>query len=322
MPLQPDVEFMLGQLAALGHAAFSTQTPEQARARMAQLGVMSAQILGPPSPDVSAEDRRIPTATGEIPVRIYTPTGKAPGAAPGLVFFHGGGWVVGNIESYDRECRAIAQQAECVVVSVDYRLAPEHKFPAAVDDCVLATRWTAAHAAELGIDAARLAVGGDSAGGNLAAVVAQQLRDTPATDVPGAPPLICQLLIYPATDSVAEYPSQHEPDVGLLHQADVRWFMGHYLADPADCRDPRFSPLRASSLAGLPRAIVALAEYDPLRDQGAAYAEALRAAGVPTELQLFKGHIHGFMSLAAAVPSAGAAQAEMLRALRRVLHGA
>jgi len=284
---------------------------------MTELGAMSAQLLGPPSPEVTAVDRQIPRAGGAIPVRVYTPPSTAPGARPGLVFFHGGGWVIGSVENYDRECRMIAKAAECVVVSVDYRLAPEHKFPAAVDDCLLATRWTAAHVGELGIDPRRLGVGGDSAGGNLAAVVAQLLRDNP---VAGDLPLCCQLLIYPATDSVGDYPSLHEPDVGLLHRADMNWFTNHYLSGPADHGDPRFSPLRASSLAGLPQAIVALAEFDPLRDQGAAYAQALRAAGVPTKESVYAGQVHGFMSLAALVPSAGVAQAEILLALRQALH--
>ena len=312
MPLQPDVEFMLAQLAAFGAPPFSSQTPEQARAAMTRMAEMGNQFAGPPSADVSTADRSIPTAAGELPVRVFTPAGKAS-PLPGLVFFHGGGWVIGSVATYDRECRDIAQKAECVVVSVDYRLAPEHKFPAGVEDCLAATRWVAAHAAELGIDGQRLAVGGDSAGGNLAAVVAQELR--------GEVPLVCQLLIYPATDSVNEYPSQREPDVGLLSHGDTVWFMGHYLSSPEDRKHPRMSPLRAASLAGLPPAIVAVCEFDPLRDQGIAYADALRAAGVPTEKLYFAGHVHGFMSLAAVVPSARTAVDEILVALRRALHG-
>ena len=317
MALQADVEFMLAQLATLGAPKFSTLTPAEARAAMAKLGEMGQQLAGPPSADVRTEDRRIPTAAGDIPVRVYTPKASASapaGPLPGLVFFHGGGWVVGSVAAYELECRDIAQKAECVVVSVDYRLAPEHKFPAAVDDSLAATRWVAAHTAELGIDAARLAVGGDSAGGNLAAVVAQQLR--------GEVPLVCQLLIYPATDSLNAYPSQREPDVGLLTQSDTAWFLGHYLNSPEEHKDPRMSPLLAASLADLPRAIVAVCEYDPLRDQGVAYAEALTAAGVPTEKLYFAGHVHGFMSLAPVVPSARTAQDELLAAFRSALYSA
>lgn len=325
MPLHPDVEHFLQQLAAFGAPRFSTQTPEQARAQMEQLGAMGAQLGGPLPFDIAVADRRIPSPAGEIPVRIYTPAetaaqqaGQAPGNAlrPGLVYFHGGGWVLGSIETYDRECRQIAHQAGCVLVSVDYRLAPEHKFPAAPDDCLFSTRWVAAHAAELGIDAKRLAVGGDSAGGNLAAVVAQQLRDGS-----GEPALICQLLIYPATDAAGDYPSKKEPGIGFLHPEDAGWFMNHYLSQPDEYHDPRVSPLRASSLAGLPHAIVAVCEYDPLRDEGIAYARALQAAGVPTEELYFPGHIHGFTGLAAVVPSARIARDQLLSALRRVLHG-
>jgi acetyl esterase len=313
MPLQPDVEFMLSQLTAMGAPKFSTQTPAQARTAMEKMSELGNQFAGPPSPEVAAVDRRIPSATGDIPVRVYTPPAGVGTQLPGLVFFHGGGWVIGSVATYERECRDIAVKAGCVVVSVDYRLAPEHKFPAAVDDCVAATRWVAANAAALGIDDKRLAVGGDSAGGNLAAVTALELR--------GEVPLSCQLLIYPATDSVNEYPSQREPDVGLLSQADASWFMGHYLTRPEDRQNPRMSPLLASSLVGLPPAIVAVCEFDPLRDQGVAYADALTAAGVPTEKLYFAGHVHGFLSLAPVVPSARAAVDELLHAFRRVLHG-
>ncbi len=315
MPLLPDVEFLLTQLTNMGAPAIHKQTPEQARVAMAQMAAMGSQFGGPPPADVRVESRRITTAAGEIPVRVFTPTGDDAAAAgallPGLVFFHGGGWVIGSVDTYDRECRDIASQVKCVVVSVDYRLAPEHKFPAAVDDSVAATRWTAEHAAELGIDARRLAVGGDSAGGNLAAVVAQELR--------GEVPIVCQLLIYPATDAVGEYPSLREPDVGILSRTDTKWFMNHYLNSPADARHVRVSPLLAPSLAGLPRALVVVCEFDPLRDQGLAYAEALSAAGVPTEKLYFAGHVHGFLSLAPVVPSARAAVNEILAAFRRAL---
>ena len=329
MAVAPDVEVLLQQMAAFGAPPFSSQTPEQARAQMAQFALLGAQLAGPAPSDVTAVDRRIPGPAGEIPVRVYTPqaqaqapqaqaqAGQQAGAAarPGLVFFHGGGWVVGNVATYDRECRELAQQVGCVVVSVDYRLAPEHKFPAGVLDCVAATRWVAAQAAELGILPDRLAVGGDSAGGNLAAVVAQQLRDH------GGPALCCQLLIYPATDAAGDYPSMHETGVGVLHPSDTSWFLGHYLSSEAERHDPRMSPLRAASLAGLPRAIVVVCGYDPIRDEGIAYEKALRAAGVPSELLYFAGQIHGFISFAPMVPSAREALHEVLASLRKALHG-
>lgn len=313
MPLQPDVELFLSQLAALGMARLSDLTPVQAREQMARLGAMGAQFGGTAAADLTVANRRIPAPAGELPVRVYTPTAAA--LQPGVVYFHGGGWVVGNLDSHDRECRELAQKAGCVVVAIDYRLAPEHKFPAAVDDCVAATRWVAAHAAELGIDGRRLAVGGDSAGGNLAAVVAQVLRDGGDT-----PPLRAQLLIYPATDLLGDYASKDEPGVGFLHPADTAWFLGHYLRGPADRADPRASPQRAPNLAGLPAAIVAVCEFDPLRDEGNAYAAALQAAGVPTTKLYYPGHIHGFLSLAAVIPSARSAQDEIFAALRRILH--
>jgi acetyl esterase len=314
MALAPDVEILLQQLAAFGAAQFNRQTPEQARAQLAQFATLGAQLAGPAATDVSAVDHRIPGADGELRVRVYTPA-VAPGPLPGLVFFHGGGWVVGSVDSYERECQELARQLGCVVVSVDYRLAPEHKFPAGVRDCVVATRWVAAHAAELGIQPHRLAVGGDSAGGNLAAVVAQQLRDH------GGPGLCGQLLIYPATDSAGDYPSMHEPGVGVLHPADADWFLGHYLSDQAERRDPRMSPLRAASLAELPAAVVVVCEYDPIRDEGIAYEKALRAAGVASELKYYAGQVHGFMSFAPMVPSARAALHDFLAAFRRLLHG-
>ena len=316
MAVAPDVDVLLQQLAAFGAAPISRQTPEQARAQMAQFALLGAQLAGPAPADVTAVDRQIPGPAGEIPVRVYTPqAGGGPAARPGLVYFHGGGWVVGNVPTYDRECQEIARQAGCVVVSVDYRLAPEHKFPAGVQDCVAATRWVAAQATELGILPHRLAVGGDSAGGNLAAVVAQQLRDH------GGPALCCQLLIYPATDAAGDYASMREPGVGLLHPADTSWFLGHYLSNQAERHDPRMSPLRAASLAGLPRAIVVVCEYDPIRDEGLAYEEALRAAGVASELLHFAGQVHGFISFAPLVPSAREALQQILAALRQALHG-
>ena len=244
------------------------------------------------APVAGIADRVIPGPAGDIPIRIYTPEGVGPFAL--LVYFHGGGFVVGSIDGADMICRALCHGAGCIVVSVGYRLAPEHTFPAAPDDCLAATRWAAGHAAELGADPARLAVAGDSAGGNLAAVTALRMRDE------GGPPLRGQLLIYP----VADYHTPPTPsylanaDGYLLTRAMMIWFWGHYLNHAGEADDPHAAPLRAPDLAGLPPALVITAEFDPLRDEGERYAERLRLAGVPTALSRYDGMIHGFLLLA------------------------
>jgi acetyl esterase len=208
---------------------------------------------------------------------------------PVLVFFHGGGWVVGNVESHDTMCRHLANRAGCAVVSVDYRLAPEHKFPAAVDDCFTATAWVAGNAAALGIDPGRLAVGGDSAGGNLAAVVSLMARDK------GAPRISYQLLIYPAMDAAMRHDSINRFAEGyVLTRATMRWFYEQYLRAAHDAADWRASPLLATDLGDLPPAFVLTAGYDPLSDEGDAYAERLAAAGVPVTHRRFPGQVHGF----------------------------
>ncbi len=244
------------------------------------------------APVAGIADRVIPGPAGDIPIRIYTPEGVGPFAL--LVYFHGGGFVVGSIDGADMICRALCRGAGCMVVSVGYRLAPEHTFPAAPDDCLAATRWAAGHAAELGADPARLAVAGDSAGGNLAAVTALRIRDE------GGPPLRGQLLIYP----VADYHTPPTPsylanaDGYLLTRAMMIWFWGHYLNHAGEADDPHAAPLRAPDLAGLPPALVITAEFDPLRDEGERYAERLQAAGVPAVVTRYDGMIHGFLLLA------------------------
>src|SRR5262245_7345711 len=286
MPLDPAVRTFLDQLVAMGLPAFETQTVEQARAAIR----MMSQSGPPGEPVDHVEDRHVPGPAGSIPVRVYAPAGRRP--APALVYFHGGGWVIGGIDTHDGLCRQLANRAGATVVSVDYRLAPEPKFPAAVADCFAATRWVADNAAALGIDPARLAIGGDSAGGNLTAVVAQLARDR------GGPRLRHQVLIYPATDPVMDYPSHAENASGyLLTREAMAWFYGHYLRTPADRTDPLAAPLRARDLAGLPPALVITAEFDPLRDEGEAYARRLEAAGVPTTLTRYDGMIHGFVGL-------------------------
>jgi len=302
MPLDPQAKVLLDQMAALGLPEMHTLSPEAARAQ-----AEARRMGGPLAPVANVEDRMIPGPAGEIPVRIYTPAGSSP--FPALVFFHGGGWVVGSIPGSDHSCRALANGGGCVVVSVDYRLAPEHKFPAASDDSYAATRWVAENAAALGVDPARIAVGGVSAGGNLAAVVALMARDS------GSPALVHQLLVVPVTDYRFDTASYRENGQGYqLSEVSMRWFWDHYLSSAADAANPYASPLRAENLRGLPPALVQTAEYDPLRDEGEAYAARLRAAGVPVTATRYAGMVHGFFGLAAlldqgqkAVDEAGAA---------------
>ncbi|MCL4801014.1 MAG: alpha/beta hydrolase [Burkholderiales bacterium] len=257
--------------------------------------------LAPAPPEVErVEDLQAAGPAGAIPVRLYRALGAAPEERlPALVYFHGGGWTIGDLDTHDVVCRELANLARCAVVSVAYRLAPEHKFPAAVEDALAATRWVARMADALGLDAARLAVGGDSAGGNLAAVAAIALRDA------GGPPLVAQVLIYPATDLAADAPSHFEFAEGhMLTRESIGWFTGNYLRDPADAADWRASPLRAPDLARLPPAYVATAGFDPLRDEGRAYADRLHAAGVSVTYECFEGMIHGFVTMGGVIAAA------------------
>ncbi|HVU72993.1 MAG TPA: alpha/beta hydrolase [Mycobacteriales bacterium] len=256
----------------------------------------------------SVEDRTLDGPAGPLPVRIYRP--DVTGPVPTVVFFHGGGFVFCNLNTHDSQARLICRDSEAVVVSVDYRLAPENPFPSAVDDCLWATRWAAEHIDELGGDASVLAVAGDSAGGNLAAVVAQQCRDA-------GPALAAQLLIYPVVDlreeSVDLYPSirEHATDGILLTEASMTWFHANYAPDREVQLDVRCSPVLAEDLSGLPAAIIATAEYDPLRDEGEVYADHLRAAGVPVELRRYDGLTHGFFGMGLISPASAAAAAEL-----------
>jgi acetyl esterase len=232
-------------------------------------------------------NRTVPGPGGAIPVRIYIP--QAPQPLPALVYFHGGGWVRGSLQTHDVLCRMLANAAACAVVSVDYRMAPEHRFPAAVEDAEAVTRWVAEHGREIGVDPSRLAVGGDSAGGNLAAAVALSLRDA------GGPTLSFQVLIYPVTDFNFDTPSYVDNGEGyLLTRGAMQFYWRAYLADEVHGQDQRASPLRARSHADLPPALVITAEFDPLRDEGRAYAERLRGAGTSVELREYPGVIHGF----------------------------
>ena len=289
MPLDPQVRTYLEQMATLNAPPLHTLEPAVVR-QMISMQTEAARSAGEPEKVARVEDRMIPGPQADLPVRIYTPQGTGP--FPVLVFFHGGGWVICNLDTHDALCRGLTNQAGCVVVSVDYQLAPEHKFPAAPHDCYAATQWVAAHGAALNIDATRIAVGGDSAGGNLAAVVAQMARDQ------GGPALLFQLLIYPATNFIAKTPSHEENGSGyMLNRQDMSWFTNHYLNTEDDRTNPLASPALASNLSGLPPALIITAEYDPLRDEGEAYGQQLAEAGVPVTVSRYDGMIHGFMSM-------------------------
>ncbi|HLG85313.1 MAG TPA: alpha/beta hydrolase [Bradyrhizobium sp.] len=274
-----------------GRPPYETVTPQEAR-ELYLKGCLAASPTPPELAGVVPLD--IPAPHGRIPARVYTPVQRRDkaGLAPALVFFHGGGWVIGNLDTHDVACRKLAHEGEMTVIAVDYRLAPEHKFPAAVEDAVTATRWIAANAAQLGLDASRLVIGGDSAGGNLAAVVALSAREAPG------PALAGQLLVYPATDFAMRHASHSEPETSvLLTHSVIRWFRDHYLNGPADADDWRASPARATTLHGLPPAFVLTAGADPLRDEGADYARRLEDAGVAVTYRHFPGQFHGFFTM-------------------------
>ncbi len=315
MPLDPNVAGLLQFIAAAGHPAVADGTVEQAR-----LGLRTLMVdLRDPAtlPRVrSVEDL---TLAGSIPARAYRP--EADGTTATIVYLHGGGFVIGDLDTHEGICRLLCRDTGAVVVSVDYRLAPEHPFPAAVDDAWAALTHVAAHIDEFGSDPARLVVGGDSAGGNLAAVCALQARDADL-------PLAAQLLIYPAVDLLGDYASRHENAEGyFLTLADMAWFAAHYLgaADGSDptalalAKDPRLSPLHAPTLAGLAPAVVATAEFDPLRDEGDAYAAALADAGVRVEHRQFPGLIHGFYGLEQFSPAIAEASTWVNSALKAIL---
>jgi acetyl esterase len=290
VPVDRNIAVLLSLIANAGYPPIAEGTVEQARRGMRALFV---DLRNPATlPEVGSVAESV--AAG-VPVRVYRPTSTGP--VPTVVFLHGGGWVIGDLDTADPVCRMLSRDVGAVVVSVDYRRAPEHRFPAAVDDAWLAYQWVAGHVDEYGGDADRLAVAGDSAGGNLAAVVAQQAA---AAGVP----LAAQLLVYPAVDLLGDYPSRRVDAPGLLSLADMRWAAEHYVGMSEDdpraaevARDPRLSPLLAPSLTGVAPAVVVTAEFDPLRDEGNAYARALEKAGVRVEHREFAGLVHGFYGL-------------------------
>jgi acetyl esterase len=284
MSLDPQVQAFLEKLAAAGAEPPERLPLAEARRQMEE----STDALGKAPPVRHVADLRVPGPAGELAVRIYRNSGEAH--APGVVYFHGGGWVIGSIHTHDKLCRELAVGSGAVVASVDYRLAPEHKYPAAAEDAYAATCWVASNAAEFGIDPSKVVVAGDSAGGNLAAVVCLMARDR------RAPRLAKQVLIYPITDYNFETPSYRENGAGYYLTGDsMRWFWREYLARPEDGVRPYASPLRAAELSGLPPTLVLTAEFDPLRDEGEAYARRLTEAGVLCELIRGSGLIHGFL---------------------------
>jgi acetyl esterase len=310
--LDPDAAAVFKAFQEAGRPAYETLSPPEAR----EYYLQARLVTNPDAPELkSVEPLSITSPHGSIPARIYTPKTlrQGEGLAGGLVFFHGGGWVIGDLDSHDVACRKLAVEGQLIVISVDYRRAPEHKFPAAVEDAIAATAWIAAHARKLGIDAARLVVGGDSAGGNLAAVVALAVRDGNGPAISG------QVLIYPATDFAMTHASHREPETSiLLTHSVIRWFRDHYLNGEADAGDWRASPARASTLAGLPPAYVLTAGADPLRDEGDEYARRLKQAGVEVTHRTFPGQFHGFFTMGKLLQQADVAVSEIgvwLRAL-------
>ncbi len=312
--LSPDAQLLI-KLAKL----FGKEKPEQRPVPESRKGLVeSGHVLAPRIEMSRVEAWRVPTSWGSIPLRVYVPRSldgvKGVKRAPALVYYHGGGFVLGDLDSHDGLCRALADETPCVVIAVDYRLAPEHKFPAAVDDSVEAFQWVHAHAASLGVDPSAIAVGGDSAGGNLAAVTCLALRDA-------AHPLpVMQLLVYPATDMSRSMASHRMFAEGfLLDASTVDWFLGTYLRSPEDVKDWRASPLYAKSHAGLPAAMVITAGFDPLRDEGDAYAEALRKAGVSVVHRSDEGMFHGYFSVSAGVRTSAEAVSAAARVLSKAL---
>lgn len=296
MSVDPHIAAVLAFMSELGAPPMHEGTPEAGRAAYLQ---MTAGTRAPEQvvPVAGAEDRTVPGAAGTLRARVYRPQG--PGPFPVVAFFHGGGWVIGDLETHDNMARNVCQGAGAVVVSADYRLAPEHPFPAAADDAVAVARWLAGHPGEVGGDG-RLAVAGDSAGGNLAAIAAQALTAD-------GTPLAGQLLVYPAVDAVGGYPSRAQNAKGyLLEEESIVWFLGHYAGSATAATDPRLSPLYGD-LSGLPPAVIVTAEFDPLRDEGEAYGAALQAAGVPADVRRYAGMIHGFFDMGGVSPAAQAA---------------
>ena len=308
MSLDPQARALLDAAKASGAPEMWELTPDQARAEY----LRRTERVRAGVDIYRVEDRQIPGPVQPIKVRVYTPqVSQEQASLPVLVWYHGGGFVIGDLDSHDSACRALANQTECLVVAVDYRLAPEHKFPGAVEDCEAALQWVAAHATELGGDPGRIAVGGDSAGGNLAAVVALLAREK------GGPKLCFQLLIYPCVAPEPETPSHHQFAEGyLLTRKTITWFFKQYLRSSKDTLDPRYAPLEEKDLSSLPPSLVIVAGFDPLRDEGVDYAKALIDAGNKVTLSNYEGMIHGFYLMGGMIDKANQAIEESARHLR------
>jgi len=308
--LAPDIQALLGMAKLAGSESFTEGVPVETARRNRRL---EAEVVAerPRIEMANVEPVEIPGPAGAIAARRYQPRGAASESAPLLVYFHGGGWVIGDLETHDAPCRFLAANSGVQVLAIDYRLAPEHPFPAAAEDALAAYSWVSANAAELGCDPARIAVGGDSAGANLAAATALLARDA------GLAPPAMQLLIYPVTVADEELPSRQTFGDGfLLSRPDMSFFEAHYLPAGVDRGDPRVSILGAADLSGLPPAYLAVAGFDPLRDEGVAFAKRLEEAGVPVSLRLHPGLVHTFANLTAICPSARQAMLEAVGALR------
>ena len=312
MALDPQARAVLDLIIKSGRPPYHQLSPKDARQLFRETRPASTPV--PPEigvvRNVLTEGRQ-----GAIPLRVYRPAGVAATTPlPGLVYFHGGGWVIGDLDTHDVLCRQLTAEAGITVASVDYRLAPEHKFPAAVDDAWEATRWVSVSADRLGIDPRRLAVGGDSAGGNLAAVVALMARDA------GGPAISFQVLLYPVTDLGAETRSYTDfADGYMLTRDSMRWFAAQYLAGKDEAMDWRVSPLRAATLAGLPPALIVTAGFDPLRDEGETYARRLRDAGVRVDYACYGGMLHGFVGMGRLLDSGNRAVSHVAASLREAL---
>lgn len=308
MPLKPEVQGLLEEFEAQGLPPFDQMSVSQAR----DVAGAFRDLQGEPEEVGEIRDILVPGPAGNLPVRVYHPSPGTP--LPLLIYYHGGGWVIGNIEVVDKPARALANASQCVVAATQYRLAPETKFPGPVEDCYAVTSWLAEHAGEVGADAGKLVVGGDSAGGNLAAAVALMSRDR------GGPEIAYQLLIYPVTAPArgTQFDSYRDNADGyLLTRGSMEWFWDHYLASPDDGNNPYASPLKASDLSGLPPAMVITAEFDPLRDEGSAYADRLQEAGVQVKVSRYDGVIHGFFWMAGVLPDGRALLSEIGEELRK-----
>ncbi len=308
MPLDSQMQAVLDAVKTANLPELSELTPDEARVeyrRRANRLKIDADIY-------RFEDRRIEGGGGDIPIRIYTPRELKSGEKlPVLVWYHGGGYVIGDLDTHDSVCRALANETDCVVVAVDYRLAPECKFPVAVEDCEAALKWVAAHAAEINVDATRIALGGDSAGANLATVVSILARDA------GSPKISFQLLLYPVTAPEPESKSHYAFAEGyLLTRKTITWFYAHYIRTSKDTTDFRYAPLESDDLSSLPPALIVVAGYDPLRDEGVEYAEALIHAGNRVRLSNYEGMVHGFFLMGGAVDAARRAISESAAMLR------